>query len=176
MSVSVAWPWLGAALLLHGRRCQVVTGDYVGQPVRPPELDAIAAGEGHQLLEIGWTGGEDLGQLTEEILEAGRADDLDHPGGSLAGVPHGMHLAARLGDVAARTQNDFAVTGSEADLALGDYGVLVFPSMQVGDDQRADGKRVLDDGHSAVGLSAPELELDADAAQPPGGSLAWRND
>jgi hypothetical protein len=48
----------------------------------------------------GSCGGE-LGHLAEEVLEPGWADHLDHPGRLRSGVPHGVQLAARLGDVPA---------------------------------------------------------------------------
>ena len=87
-----------------------------------------------------------------------------------------MHLTARLGDVATGAEDYFAVTRSEADLALGDDGVLILQRVQVGYYQRADGKWMLDDGHGAVGLTAQELELDADSTQPAGGALAGSHD
>src|SRR6266851_5800905 len=165
----------GSSAVSH-RRCQVVARDDVGQPGRLADLDAVPCGQGHEPRRVRWSSGEGLGQLPEEVLEAGRADDLDHAGGLLAGVPHGVHLAPRLGDVAARAQDDFAVTRAEADLAFGDDGVLVLEGVHVRYHQRTDGKWVLDDGHGAVGLGAQELELDADSSQPAGGALARVHD
>src|SRR5258708_22311632 len=42
--------------------------------------------------------------------------------------------------------------------------------------QRADGERVLDDGHGPVGLAARELELNSNGAERAGGSLAGLHD
>src|SRR5437016_4050230 len=97
---------------LH-RGSEVESGDHVREPVRLPELDAVPRGKPHQLLRVGRTGGEGLGELAEEALEAGRTDDLDHSGRYGARVPHRVHLAAGLGDVAAGTKDDLPVTGPE---------------------------------------------------------------
>ena len=90
--------------------------------------------------------------------------------GTGPGVPHRVHLAARLGDVAAGAQDDLTVAGPEPDLALGDDRVLVLQGVQVRGHQRADRERVLDDRDRAVGLAAPQLELHPDAC--PGSPVA----
>src|SRR2546430_1072670 len=78
------------------------------------------------------------------------------------GVPQGVQLAARLGDVPAGAQDDLAVAGPEPDLAFGDDGVLVFTGVQVRRHERADRERVFYDRQGAAGIAVPELEGDAD--------------
>ena len=89
----------------------MISGSHDGSANSSPYRSAISS-----LASVG--GGPDatLGQLSEEPLEATRADDLDHPGRDVARVPHGMHLTARLGDVAASAEHDLTVAGPEADL------------------------------------------------------------
>ena len=81
------------------------------------ELQAVTFGDLEPRLERGWPSHHELGELTEEAFEPARADDLDHVRGCLAGVPHRVHLAAGLCDVATGTEHDLAVPGAEADLA-----------------------------------------------------------
>ena len=59
-------------------------------------------------------GAGELRHLAAGVLEAGRADDLYHPGGDRAGVQHRVQLAARLGDVAARPEHHLPVARAEA--------------------------------------------------------------
>jgi hypothetical protein len=98
------------------------------------------------------SGGGEVGQLAEEVLKAGRADHLDHPGRRRPGVPHRVQLAAGLGDVLAGAEHHLTIAGPEPDLALDDDGVLVLAGVGVRRHQRADRERVLDDRQRAAGV------------------------
>ena len=88
-----------------------------------------------------------------------------------AGVRPAFHmvcsLAPRLGDVATGAEDDLPVAGPEADLSLGDDGVLVLPGVHVRGHARADGERVFHDGDLPVGLLTEELEHHADGPEVP---------
>jgi hypothetical protein len=66
-------------------------------------------------------------------------------------------LPARLGDVAAGSQDHFVGVGPEADLALEPDRVLVLAGVPVRCGNRAHGERVLDDGDFAAVVTAAEL-------------------
>jgi hypothetical protein len=68
-----------------------------------------------------------------------------------------VHLAAWLGDVAARPQHHFSVVGPEADLALDHDRVLVLPRVPVRRGEVADSERVLNDGDFSAVVTAVEL-------------------
>src|SRR5580693_1332186 len=93
---------------------------------------------------------EQLTQLAEVILETARGDDLDDAAGLAAGVPHGVHLAARFGDVTAGAEDDFAVVRAEADLARQHNRVLVLAGVPVRRSEQAHLEWMLDDGHLAA--------------------------
>jgi len=61
-------------------------------------LQAVALGEGWYLPGRRRAGGDQVGQLAEEVFEAGRADDLDHPRRDAARVP-AQRLRAGLSDL-----------------------------------------------------------------------------
>jgi hypothetical protein len=56
----------------------------------------------------------------KEILESGRADDLDHARRHVARVPHSVHLPARLGDVPTGGEYGLTISRSKADFPLRD--------------------------------------------------------
>ena len=96
---------------------------------------------------------EQLAQLAEVVLEPTRGDDLDDAAGFAAGVPHGVHLPARLGDVATGTEDDFTVVRAEPDFAGQHDRMLVLAGVPVRRGEQADLEGMLDDGHLApVGL------------------------
>src|SRR5215207_413955 len=87
---------------------EITSGRHSGCPKESPYLPASSA--------IRATSGS----LTRRsISESSRkkfskpagADYLDHPSQRLCGVPHGVHLVARLGDVSTGTQDNLTVTG-----------------------------------------------------------------
>lgn len=80
-------------------------------------------------------------------------------------VERESHLIARLGDVPAGTKDDLTVTGSKANLSLGDDGVLILPGVQVWQHQRSDRKWMLNYGHGSTGVASPQLEVDTDRAR-----------
>ena len=55
----------------------MVPPDQLGQPVRLAELQAIPVGQRDDLGELRRPGRGEVGHLTEEVLEPGRADHLD---------------------------------------------------------------------------------------------------
>jgi hypothetical protein len=144
---------------------QPVTRDQVWQPLWLAELQAVARGHSGHLPVLGRPSQEQIRQLPEEFLEAGRTDDLDHPGGDSSGVPHCVHLVAGLGDVSARSQDYFPGAGPEADLSLRHDRVLVFARMKMGRHQSPDREGMLDHGNDAARVLPPQLEVHADGSE-----------
>jgi hypothetical protein len=133
-----------------------IARDNVREPVGFAELKSIRLGESGYLSEVRRApAGHDLGQFVEEVFEARRADDLDHPRWDVTSIPHRVHLTARFGDVPARAEDGFAVARSEAYFAFGDYGVLIFSGVEVRPHKCAHWKRVLDYRDCAVRVAAP---------------------
>jgi hypothetical protein len=121
-----------------GRRADVcpvalvpATAHPLGDPRRHPRGIPSPGVRHHLPPPVDQPGSEQLAELTEVAFEASRCYDLDDPAGNCPGVPHGVHLAAWLGDVAARPQHHFSVVGPEADLALDHDRVLVLPRVPV---------------------------------------------
>lgn len=91
-----------------------------------------------------------------------------------AGVPHRVHLAAWLDDVAAGAEHDLLVLRAEADLSLDHDRELVLQRVDVRRHQRADVKRMLNDRQRTAAVLPVDLEDDANArrqlagATPPG--------
>ena len=92
---------------------------------------------------------EQLAQLPEVVLEAAGSDDLDDATGLGAGVPHRVHLTARLGHVAAGTEAYFTVVRPEADLACQHDGMLILAGVPMRGGDEPDRERMLDDRHLA---------------------------
>jgi len=59
-------------------------------------VDAVARAGVCEADEVGLAGRVDLGELAEEVLEAGGRDDLDDLAGLVAGVPERVPLVAWL--------------------------------------------------------------------------------
>ena len=99
-----------------------------------------------------------------------------------AGVRPAFHIpcvSPRLGDVATGAENDLPVAGPEADLSLGDDGVLILPGVQMWQHKGSHSKWMLDYGDCATGVGPPQLEGDTDRAGNfwiEGQSFAWLND
>jgi hypothetical protein len=53
---------------------EVVAGDEVGKPFGCAEAQAVRLGERGEGLEVGWAVGSEVGQVAEEVLEPGWAD------------------------------------------------------------------------------------------------------
>ena len=133
-------------VICAGRRGEVVARDQVGQPVRLAELQAVPVGQRQDLggLAAGRPAARSASSRKKCSNPAGLITSIIRAGDG-PGVPHGVQLAARLGDVAAGAEHDLAVAGPEPDLALGDDRVLVLPGVQVRRHERADRERVLHD-------------------------------
>src|ERR1700761_2950639 len=130
----------------------------IGQPIfvrEFAELGQLVQGRGDWVVRML---DQQLTEFAEVVLETARRDDLDDAAGFAPGVPHRMHLPARLGDVATGTEDHFTVVGPEADLAGEHDRMLILTGVPVRRGEQADLERMLDDGHlPAVGL-AGQLE------------------
>src|SRR5688500_10921885 len=70
-------------------------------------------------------------ERAEELLEAGRSDDLEDPAGLVAGVPEGVPLVAGLEDQIAGAGLDDLVAEQRSHAALEHEAVLVLPRVAV---------------------------------------------
>jgi hypothetical protein len=126
----------------------------------------VAGGELDQRLRID---AAHVDELLEEVLEAGRGDDLQDPGRLVAGVPERVPLVARLEDQVAGLGHENLVAEQRADLPLQDVAVLVLSRVPV--QRRGQGPRthrVLDEREVTARLLPVDHEPDADAAEEPG--------
>ena len=141
------------------------------------ERHAVAIADLGDLGRIGCPDVGDLDELAEESLEPGWADDLDHPSGRRARVPHRVDLVARLDDVATGAKDDLVVLRAEADLAFEHVRDLVLAGVDVGWHECADRERMLDDRQRATRVLGVDLEGDPDAGrQSAGPTLALAHD
>src|SRR5262249_41644547 len=101
-------PWIEALLIparAVGGRGEPVPLDDVVQPVGMAVGQPVFPGQFGGGARFRCLRGQHVGELTEVALEAARNDDFDDPAGYVTGVPHGVHLPARLDDVAARPED-----------------------------------------------------------------------
>jgi hypothetical protein len=101
--------------------------------------------------------GEQFAEFAKVALEAARCDDFDDPPGTGSRVPHGVGLSARLGHVAARSQDHFVGVGAEADLAFEHDRMLVLASVLLRRGDRAHREGMLDDRDFAAVIAAVEF-------------------
>src|SRR4029077_2377454 len=130
-------------------------------------LEGVAGAEICEAGEVGAAfGGVDVGQLTEEVLEACGRDDLDDLAGRVAGVPERVPLIARLEHPRAGAGSDDLVAEECAELSLEHVGVLVLLRMAMeGRGERARCERVMDDGEAPVCLGPFDLPDDAEPTE-----------
>ena len=94
-------------------------------------LQAVLLVQGRELLGVGLERAAQGIEPAEELLEAGRRDDLEDPGRLLTRVPERVPLVARLVDEVARAGLDDVVAQQGAHAALKDVAVLVLARVPV---------------------------------------------
>src|SRR6185437_9688461 len=111
-----------------------------------------AFAERRQLLRGGLERTAESVELGEELVEARRGDDLQHPAGLLAGVPEGVPLAARLEHELAAPRLDHLVAEQRAHPPLEHEAVLVLTRVPVQRRrERVRGHRVFDHREALLG-------------------------
>src|SRR5581483_1157701 len=129
-------------------------------------LEAVALADPRELVRIGRHGPAEIGELAEELLEAGRRDDLEDPAGLVTRVPERVPLVPRLEDEIARARLDDVVAEQRAHPALEDEAVLVLARVQMERRrQRPRRHRMLDEREAVTGLRPVDEEPHADAAE-----------
>src|SRR5215211_9041922 len=104
--------------------------------------------------------------VAEEVLEAGRRDDLKDPAGLVPGVPEGVPLVARLERELTGLGVDHFVAKLGSHPALEHEAVLVDAVVAVQRRaQRARRNRVLDKREATAGLLPPDQEPAVASAQ-----------
>src|SRR5215218_494594 len=105
--------------LLNAREPDPEAAAELGQGLRP-HVEGVPAAELAEGLRVGCAGGRQRRELGEELLEAGRGDELEDPRRLVAGVPERVPLAARLVDQVARARLHDVVAEQRAHAALED--------------------------------------------------------
>ena len=87
---------------------------------RRVHLEPVAGAEVSQDLRLGPGDASEVDEFAEEALEAGGGDDLQDPGGFIAGVPERVPLVARLENQINRTGDQHLIAQKRADTPLQD--------------------------------------------------------
>src|SRR5581483_1642533 len=129
-------------------------------------LERVALAQPCELVRVGVHGAAEVGELPEELLEAGRRDDLEDAARLVAGVPERVPLVTRLVHEVARPGLDDVVAEERSHAPLQHVAVLVLARVQMERrGQRTRRHRMLDEREAVTGLRAVDEEPDADAAE-----------
>src|SRR5919198_6263018 len=132
------------------------------------EVMAIARAEGGQLVRVRIDRAAQVRELPEEVLEAGRRDDLEDPARFVSRVPEGVPLVARLEHEVTRAGLDHLVPQERAHASLEDEAVLVLARMQVQRrGERPRRHRMLHEREALARLGPVDQEAHPDGAQEP---------